>query len=74
MSMLYSIRRVLLHFRKHIAYDSWIIIGRFFGARDINCDVGELRPGEGMVEVVFHKVAVEQGNVLASPFTHNNGV
>jgi len=57
--MLYSIRRVLLHFRQDIADDPGIVVGRLLRSRDIYCDEGELRPREGMVEVVFHEVAGE---------------
>jgi len=58
-SMLHSIRRVLLHFRQDIADDPGVIVGCLFGSGDIYCDEGELGPGEGMVEVVFHEVAGE---------------
>jgi hypothetical protein len=55
--MLHSIRRILFHFREHIAYDSGIVVRRLLGSGDIDCDVRELGPGEGMVEVVFHEIA-----------------
>jgi hypothetical protein len=49
MSMLHSIRRILFHFRQDVAYDSGIVVRRLLGSGDIDCDEGELRPGEGMV-------------------------
>ena len=55
-SMLHSIRRIFLHFCEDIAYDSGVVIGRLLGSGDIDCDKRELRPGESMVEVVFHKI------------------
>jgi hypothetical protein len=57
MPMLHSIRRILFHFREDIAYDSGVVVGRLLRSRDIDCDEGELRPGEGMIEVIFHEVA-----------------
>lgn len=55
--MLHPIRGVLLHLRKHIAYDPRVVIGRLLRTGDVDCDVGELGPGEGVVEVVFHEIA-----------------
>lgn len=68
MSMLYPIGRVLLHLRKHIAYDAWEVIGCLLRARDIDGNVGELGPGEGMVEIVFHKIATSSSASLYSGF------
>lgn len=51
--MLYAIDRLFLHFRKHIADDFGRVIGRLLRSRDIDGDVGELGPGQGVVEVVF---------------------
>lgn len=57
MTMLHSIGGVLLHLRKHVSYDARVVIGRLLRAGDIDGNVGELWPGEGMVEIVFHKIA-----------------
>ena len=56
MTMLNSIGGILLHLRKHVSYDARVVIGRLLRARDIDGDVGELWPGEGMVEVIFHEI------------------
>jgi hypothetical protein len=56
--MLHPIRRILLHLSEHIAYDSRVVVGCLFGTRDVDCYVGELGPGEGVVEVVFHEIAI----------------
>lgn len=58
MPMLHSIRRILLHLGEHIAYDPRVVVGSLLGARDVDCYVRELGPGEGMIEVVFHEIAV----------------
>jgi len=64
MTVLDSIGWILLHLRKYVSYDARVVIGRLLGAGDIDGDVGELWPGESMVEVVFHKVVLRQiGNV-----------
>jgi hypothetical protein len=56
MAMLHTIRRIFFHLRKHIANNSGVIVRRLFGARNIYCDIGELGPGKGMVEIVFHEI------------------
>lgn len=63
MTMLDSIGGILLHLRKHVSDDTGVVIRRLLWTGDIDGDVGELWPGEGMVEVVLHKVA---GGPLAS--------
>jgi hypothetical protein len=52
----HSIRRIFLHLCEHISDDAWVVVGGFLGARDVDCNVGELGPGEGVVEVIFHKI------------------
>ena len=56
MPMLHAIRRLLFHFREDIANNLGGIIGSALGAGDIDGDVGEGGPGEGVVEVVFKEV------------------
>lgn len=60
MSMRHPIRGLLLHLGQHIAHDARRVVGRFSGARDVDGDEGELWPGQGVVEVVFHKVVLGQ--------------
>jgi hypothetical protein len=59
MSMLHSIGRIFFHFGEYITYDSRVVVRSFLGSRNIDCDKGELGPGKGMVEVVFHEITVE---------------
>jgi hypothetical protein len=56
MAVLNSINWLLLHLCEHIAYNSWIVIGTFLGPRDIYGHEGELGPGKGVIQIVFHKV------------------
>lgn len=60
MSMRHPIRGLLLHLGQHITHDARRVVGRFSGARDVDGDEGELWPGQGVVEVVFHKVVLGQ--------------
>lgn len=60
MSMRHPVRGLLLHLRQHIAHDARGIVGRLGRTRDVDGDEGELWPGEGVVEVVFHKVVFGQ--------------
>ena len=59
MPMLHSIGRIFLHFGEDITYDSRVVVRRFLRSRNIDCDEGELGPGEGMVEVVFHEITMK---------------
>ena len=59
MSMLHSIGRIFLHFGEDVAYDSRVVVRSFLRSRNIDCDEGELGPGEGMVEVVLHEITAE---------------
>ena len=56
-TVLNAIGRIFFHFRKDIADDAGVVVGGFLGTRDVDCDEGELWPGEGMVEVIFHEIA-----------------
>lgn len=56
-TVLDSIRGILFHFREDIADDAGVVVGGFLWPGDVDCDVGELGPGEGVVEVVFHEIA-----------------
>lgn len=55
-TVLHAVRRIFFHFRQDVADDAGVIVGGFLGARNVDCDEGELWPGEGMVEVVFHEI------------------
>lgn len=57
MPVLHPIRGILLHLGQDIADYARVVIGCLLGPRDIDGNVGELGPAEGMVEVVFHEVA-----------------
>ena len=56
-TMLYAIRRILLHFGEYIADNAGVVVGGFLGTGDVDGDVGELGPGEGVVEIVLHEIA-----------------
>jgi hypothetical protein len=70
MPVLHSIRRLLLHLRKNIPHDLGVLARDIAGsagarsrslvpaARAHNGDEAQLRPGEGMVEVVFEEVVL----------------
>lgn len=58
--MLHPIRRLLFHLRKHIADDLRGVVRGFLGAGGVNGDVGELGPGERVVEVVFAEIVFGQ--------------
>lgn len=51
---------VLFHFGQHIADDSRWVVGSAWRAGGINGDVGELRPGQSVVEVIFAEVVLGQ--------------
>lgn len=57
MTVLHSVRGVLLHLGQYIAYDARVIVRGFFRPRDVDGYVGKLGPGQCMVEVVFHEIA-----------------
>lgn len=54
--MLNIIRRLFFHFGENIANNFGGIVRRPLRARSVDGNVGELGPGESMVEVVFHKI------------------
>jgi hypothetical protein len=54
---MHPIRGILLHLGQDIADYARVVIGCLLGPRDIDGNVGELGPAEGMVEVVFHEIA-----------------
>lgn len=54
--MLDIIRRLFLHFGENIANDFGRFIKGPLRVRSVDSDVGELGPGEGMVEIVFHEI------------------
>lgn len=56
MPMLDIIRRLFFHFGENIANDFGGFIRGPLRARSVNGDVGELGPGESMVEIVFHEI------------------
>lgn len=58
MAVLNPIRGIFLHLCEYVADDARVVIGGFGGPRNVDGDVGELGPGEGVVEVVFHEIAV----------------
>lgn len=65
MTMRNTIRRLLLHFRKHIAHDFGVVVVHlpstvFGGSRSHDGHEAELRPCQGVVEVVFEKVVFGQ--------------
>lgn len=79
MPMLQPIRRLLLHLRKHIPHHLGILAGQITAPLCV-CGPGvlgipvprahdgyeaELRPGEGMIEVVFQKVVFGEVGYVA---------
>lgn len=56
MAMRDPIRRFFLHLGKDVPHDPRWIVHRFGRAGDIDCNIRELRPREGVVEVVFEEV------------------
>lgn len=51
---------LLLHLGEDIADDFGGVVGGFLGAGDVDGDVGELRPRQGVVQVVFAEVVFRQ--------------
>ena len=60
MPVLHPVRRLLFHFRQHIADYFRRVVGGFLGPGGVDGDVGELWPGEGVVEIVFAEVVFGQ--------------
>lgn len=58
--MLDAVGGLLLHLGQDIADDLGVVVGRLLGARDIDGDVGQLGPRQGVVQVVLHKVVLGQ--------------
>lgn len=56
MPMLDIVCRLFFHFGENIANDFGRFIRGALRAGSVDGDVGELGPGEGMVEVVFHEI------------------
>ena len=56
MPMLDIIRRLFFHFGENIANDFGGVVRGALRAGSVDGDVGELGPGEGVVEVVFHEI------------------
>lgn len=62
--VLHAVRGLFFHFGEDVADDFGGVVGRALRVRGVDCDVGELGPGEGVVEVVFHEVVFgEVGDV-----------
>ena len=62
MAVLDAVGGLLLHLREDIADDLGVLVGVLLGARDVDGDVAELGPREGVVEVVLEEVVL--GEVL----------
>ncbi len=58
--VLHAIHGLLLHLREDVADDLGGVVGGARGAGDVDGDVGELWPGEGVVEVVLQEVVLRQ--------------
>lgn len=56
-AMLDPVRGVFLHLGQDVADDAGVVVGGFGRARDVDGDVGELWPGERVIEVVLHEIA-----------------
>lgn len=56
MPMLDIIDRFFFHFGENIANDFRGVVRGSLRAGSVDSDVGKLRPGEGVIEVVFHKI------------------
>lgn len=56
MPMLDIIRRLFFHFGENITNNFGGVVRGASRAGSVDGDVGKLRPGEGMVEVVFHEI------------------
>ncbi|OLN86428.1 hypothetical protein CCHL11_06393 [Colletotrichum chlorophyti] len=55
-----AVRGLLLHLGQDIADDLGVVIRGVFGARDVDGDIAELGPREGVVEVVLEEVVLWQ--------------
>lgn len=55
--VLYPIWRILLHLGQDVPDYTRVVIWRLLWSRYVDRNVRELRPAEGMVEVVFHEIA-----------------
>lgn len=60
MAVLHPIGRLLLHLGENIADDFGRVVGGFLEAGGVDGDVGELRPRQGVVQVVFAEVVFGQ--------------
>lgn len=60
--VLHAVRGFFLHLGQHVADDFRVVVGPLARAADVNGDEAELRPGEGVVEVVLEEVVL--GEVL----------
>lgn len=58
--VLHAVDGLLLHLREDVADDLGGVVGGAGRAGDVDGDVGELRPGEGVVEVVLEEVVLRQ--------------
>jgi len=58
--VLHAVDGLLLHLRQDVADDPGGVVGRARGAGGVDRDVGELGPGELVVEVVFQEVVLRQ--------------
>lgn len=59
-AVLYTVGGLLLHLGQDIADNLGVVVGRLLGTGDIDGDEAELRPREGVVEVVLEKVILGQ--------------
>lgn len=58
--VLHAVRRFFLHLGQHVADDFRVVVGPLARTRDVDGDEAELRPGEGVVEVVLEEVVFRQ--------------
>jgi hypothetical protein len=59
-TMLNPICRVFLHLRQNISHYFRRIVGSLFRSRDVDGDIAELWPAEGVVHVIFAKVVFRE--------------
>ncbi|KAK2729580.1 hypothetical protein CKAH01_02554 [Colletotrichum kahawae] len=58
--MRHAVGGLLLHLGEHIADDLGVVVGCALGAGDVDGDIAELGPREGVVEVVLEEVVLGQ--------------